>query len=108
MKEWKVKIAQRIIDEWKSDKVITFCGFKTDRAVKFQDVAHDMGYKHIIVGDIRDIAIKVHEMEPKLHGIRLVNDPKHILPTEGRFATIYFTDLELDSGDESIEATDVR
>lgn len=97
MKEWKEQLAQAIVNEWNSDSEIDFppCG-KTDRAVKFGDVAKKMGYDHINRRDIEDIAKQVKKIAPQLNAYRIVEDAAKVKATESAWSTLYFADLELD------------
>lgn len=96
MKEWKQVLASAIVEEFNSDSCTVAPGIgKTDRAVKFCEVAKAHGYTHIDRQDIVDIAHAVEKAAPQLHPVKLVADPNQISATESLWRTLFFTDLDL-------------
>ena len=97
MKEWKVTLAEQIVKAYEKHEVIALPGVgRTDRAVRFCDVARADGYKHINRDDLEDVLREVNRQRPDLSIVRLVDDPEHVRPTESRWETTYITDLELE------------
>lgn len=98
MKEWKMNLAQAIVDEFKAGAEINFPPVgMTDRAVKFSDVAQKCGYAHIDRQDIADIVKQVSKLAPELHAVRVVSNPAKIDASESCWATAYITDLNFDA-----------
>ena len=71
MQEWKLEIIKEL--DKQSEEL---------NEIRFYDVARKMGYKHIKVGDVRDIATYFLKEHPTYKAVRFVKDPKKISSTE--------------------------
>ena len=68
MQEWKLEIVKKL-DE-KSEEL---------REIRFYDVAREMGYNHIKVNYVKDIATRFLKEHPTYKAVRFVKNPKRSL-----------------------------
>ena len=83
MQEWKLEIIKEL--DKQSEEL---------KEIRFYDVARKMGYNHIKVGDVRDIATYFLKEHPTYKAVRFVKDPKKISSTESLFTTLVLTECE--------------
>lgn len=92
MQEWKLEIIKEL--DKQSEEL---------KEIRFYDVARKMGYNHIKVGDVRDIATYFLKEHPTYKAVRFVKDPKKISSTESLFTTLVLTECEYQTEEELLE-----
>ena len=65
MQEWKLEIVKEL--DKKSEEL---------REIRFYDVAREMGYNHIKVNDVKDIATRFLKEHPTYKAVRFVKKPE--------------------------------
>ena len=80
MKEWKVKIIEKLNQKSKELKEI-----------KFSEVAQELGYNHIRTNDIKEITFEFVKQNPSYRRVRLMDNSY-----DGEFSSLVLTELEYD------------
>ena len=86
MQEWKLEIVKEL--DKKSEEL---------REIRFYDVACEMGYNHIKVNDVKDIATRFLKEHPTYKAVRFVKNPKKVSSTESLFTTLVLTECEYET-----------
>lgn len=62
-----------------------------------------MGYNHIKVNDVKDIATRFLKEHPTYRAVRFVKNPKKVSSTESLFTTLVLTECEYETEEEFLE-----
>lgn len=97
MKEWKIELAEAIINDWESTRCHCCPATgESDRVVRFKTIANENGFKHVKTADIRDIVNQIKRINPDLHAICFL-EPWKSQAVQSTFNTLYITDLEFEA-----------
>lgn len=87
MKQFKEDIVNRIVEEAQSCRIVSL-----------YDVGREMGHKHILAQDCRDIMRKVLEQLPGYRAVQMLQ-PGMSNSTASLWTTLHFVDRELEFSD---------